>query len=380
MKHLISTYHGLRWTGRSSLIAGALILALPAGPVPALTIIFDYSHDVADGNDFFGGNEAARQALEQAGADISAAITTVLGAITTDPVQGVFGGTTATFDARFSYLNPATGDTVTLDDTLLTADEFRIFVGTQVLSANTLGQGGPGGNGFSFGGGGDPAEWEQAVATGESLFNAQYLRGGPLVSSFAGSATLGATTAEYALTFGPSLGNLWFDVDTNNDTVLDDAATLASFWHFDHTTAVDPAKYDFYSVALHEILHTLGFGITEAWDQFVANTVDWTGQAVIDDTGSGVGILHTDSVHIATGTESLTLAGGVVQEAVMDPNIANGQRKELTTLDMAFLEDMGWSVAAVPEPATVALWLGMAGLAGIAGQRRRAQHRLKRLP
>ena len=50
-------------------------------------------------------------------------------------------------------------------------------------------------------------------------------------------------------------------MDGDNDGSQDSILDMDDYWHFDHT--LDPAsgKNDFYSVAVHEILHTMGFGL-----------------------------------------------------------------------------------------------------------------------
>ena len=170
------------------------------------------------------------------------------------------------------------------------------------------------------------------------------------------SGALGGNS--FDLSYGPMIGNLWFDNDSDNDGVADDATTLGTYWHFDHTTSVGAGKSDFYSVALHEILHSLGFSGSN--DSFAANSsgLDWTGAEVIAELGDGTGALHTGASHIANGTMSQTL-DGVPQEAVMDPSITTGTRKEITTLDLAFLRDMGYET--VPEPSS-ALLIGLSGV------------------
>ncbi|MBM3821495.1 MAG: hypothetical protein FJ404_01185 [Verrucomicrobia bacterium] len=47
------------------------------------------------------------------------------------------------------------------------------------------------------------------------------------------------------------------------------------------------------------------------------------------------------------------------QEAAMDPDISNGQRKFFTDLDFAGLSDVGWQVTAVPEPAETTFAVGI---------------------
>jgi hypothetical protein len=173
------------------------------------------------------------------------------------------------------------------------------------------------------------------------------------------------------LEFGPTVGNLWFDIDTDNNGVNDllEATDPGDFWHYDHTTRTGlSGKNDFYSVAVHEILHALGMGTIDNWDD-LASGVDWSGAAVIAELGSGTGALHTDSSHIAWGTMSTTIEGGTTQEAVMDTSITMGTRKEATVLDGAFLQDIGWTLTVVPEPSRA--FLILAGLLGMVMVRRR---------
>ena len=154
---------------------------------------------------------------------------------------------------------------------------------------------------------------------------------------------------------GSAVGNLWFDINTNNDGSIDSDAELDAFWHFDHTIAPAGGKYDLYSVAMHEILHAIGVGTSDTWNNSHIGS-DWTGaNAIAANGGSGVGLV-TDG-HISTGVTSVRLSDGVVQAPLMGPSIAAGTRKEVTELDAAILKDIQWSIAAVPEPGTPLLLL-----------------------
>ncbi len=337
----------------------AAILGLSASGASGVTLLFDFSHDAAMDN-FFASNPTAKAALDAAAADVGAAITSSLAAINHATITGTNGGTSADFTWSYTYLNPSTGAQETLTDTSLPADSVRIYAGMRPLGGTTLGQGGFGGAGLTISGGGSPSEWEGAVADAEAQSNAVYGRGGgPAISSTSNSVSLGGTSAAFSVTFGPTVGHLWFDIDTDNDTFVDDSTTLANFWHFDHTTPVASGKNDFYSVALHEILHVLGIGSAASWDAHVSGT-DWTGPEVIALMGGGSDLIDADGSHIAPGVMSQRLSDGGLQEAVMDPNLTTGTRKYLTELDLAFLRDIGWETAvAIPEP-------GVAGLGALA--------------
>ena len=54
----------------------------------------------------------------------------------------------------------------------------------------------------------------------------------------------------------------------------------------------------------------------------------------------------------------------------MDPSLTIGTRKDLTAMDVAFLQDLGYSVAPVPEPGSFALLSGAAAFLLISRRRR----------
>ncbi len=363
----------LKFSTGMIVLAGVLIFS----PATRAEIVLDFSDDAAADN-FFGmattESMQARAAVLKAAADINEVLNATLDPIPTYQAQGTapgsFGGTnTATFNGSLRYSNPSTGVTETFNPMTLAANEVRVFVGARNLSDtmdasapinNVLGQGGPGSVGGSSGGSGF-GSFVDAVAQMEANANALFGRGGngPVIATTVG--TLGGV--DYSVEFTSTLGNLWFDSDTDNDGELDTASELSSFWHFDANSATVPnTKIDFYSVALHEILHAIGIGTAESWDDLVSPFVndmtsrDWMGANVIALAGSGDGLIDPAAGHIQTGTISTRLSDGASQEVVMDPNIAFGQRKELTALDVAFLQDIGWANAsAIPEPTMASL-------------------------
>lgn len=313
----------------------------------AVVLVVDYTYD--SGN-FFNTNLTAKAALEAAAQDISNAITSSLGPVTTDVYASTNGSTTATFNWNVSFTNPTSGTTENLATFNAAANEITLFAGVRALSGSTLGVGGPSGAGFSLNGSGQESEWIGAVGAAESLSNAAMLRGGgPVMGTLDGSSTFGATTANYSLGYGALFGSLSMDSD--------------SVWHYDHTTAVGGGENDFYSVALHEMLHAIGIGTSDTWESKTSGT-NWTGTNVINLMGSGTGLIDAGGAHIANGTMSTRISDGLAQEAVMDPTITVGTRKSLTELDLAFLRDLGYTtVSAVPEPSrTLLLLVGVCGL------------------
>lgn len=325
-------------------LARALILIinclLVCAPLGAVTIDINY----ASGTLFSASADAqAKAAINAAAADISAAITTSLNAINTSTFVGENASTDVTFDWDYSYTNPSNGTTSPILSPSLSADEITIFVGTRSLSGSTLGVGGPSGYSLGLGASGVPSQSPAAVADAEAQSQTELSRGGggPTISNVAGTWDWSGYTEDYTVDLGIAYGSLSFDIDIDNNGSHDSAAALDSHWHWDHTSSVAFGKNDLYSVAVHEILHAIGYGTADSWDDLV-NGTNWNGSEVQALTGSGSGLIHPDGAHVAFNIMSQRLSDGAMQEVSMDPNLTTGTRKELTVLDLAFLRDIGY--------------------------------------
>ena len=117
--------------------------------------------------------------------------------------------------------------------------------------------------------------------------------------------------------------------------------------------------HDFYSVALHELLHAVGFGTSATWDSLVSGT-DYLGtEGIAANGGNGVGLVNGGGDHLAMGAMSLRILDEVLQEAALNPDLTVGTRKYLTEPDLAVMRDLGlktFPVSAVPEPSSLALF------------------------
>jgi hypothetical protein len=350
---------------KAKLIVLAVVVfsSLAAKPLRAGIFI-----DTTQDGGFFSANPAALASLQAAANDINAAIDfSNLLAVSNDVTTGTAGTTVLNFDFSYEYSNPTTGAATTINNTVIPASQINIYAGARNLTGNTLGQGGPGGAGFSVSGVGGSGTLQ--AAANAAMANDQHRRGGgPIINQLAGSVG----SANYAFNVGVAVGNLWFDNDTDDIGGTDTQATLNSNWHFDHTTAVAPGKSDFYSVALHEILHSIGLGTSDTWDSLVVGN-NWLGaNGIAAAGGSGVNLLSPG--HLTDGIMSTRLSDGMLQKAVMVPSITLGSRKMLTTLDVAFLKDLGYNLkaTAVPEPGSM-LAISMLSLAAAYRARRRGR-------
>lgn len=339
-----------KWV-RGAVLASVFVLALAPCPLEATTLVVDYSHDTTG---FFDDLPAARAAIDAAADDLSSFLISGLIGMQ-NSFTGTQGSTSATVNWELAYSNPFSGAQELLAPADIGVDEFRFYAGMRNLSGTTLGQGGPGGAGIDLIGGGFEHEWASAVQAMEDASNAVMPRGDTPQEVFNGTLTLGSVTAPYELFYGLAVGHIWMDWDVDNSGSRNTNAELETYWHFDHTTPVESGKRDFYSVALHELMHGIGFGGSTAWETLV-NGTDWEGANVINLLGSGTDVLDPDGNHVAPGIFSLT-AFGDLQESVMTASYTTGTRRVLTELDLAFLADIGWSVAAIPEPSTVGLLL-----------------------
>ncbi|MEZ6193894.1 MAG: matrixin family metalloprotease [Phycisphaerales bacterium] len=263
----------------------------------AINIVFDYSLDT---NNFF--NTQAKRDVMDAAAAVFEAFTDQLAAITPGTVynQGTANQFSDTWTASFTH--PGTGSSYTVNNLSIAADTILVYAGGRNLPGSTLGEGGPGG----------------FTANGIQSF----------VDAVEGRGQAGAL-APVPYDFGPWGGAITFD--------------LFNDWNFDLNTAPANNETDFFSVAVHELAHLLGFGTATSFD-VLANGTTFSGANATSVYGSNP-TLNFDQMHWAPGTTS-TLPGGGVQETAMDPDIADGAIKQFTLLDFAALKDIGWEVPA----------------------------------
>lgn len=304
----------------------ALLLALSVvsaeRPACAVNIVLDYTYDSTN---FFGaGNPSGAAAGAQANAALQAVASFYSGILTDtlSPISkpanldsAMFNGV-AFWDWSMTFPNPSTGANVTLNNQSIAADEFRVYVGARNIGGSTLGIGGPGGAGWSSnnnGGGFSAAEINQINIT---------------TAAFSAAVTDRSETSGFAA-WG---GALSFD-------------SVGTTWHYNHTTSPASATNDFYSVAIHEMGHALGIGASTEW-QNLATGATFAGLAATAAFGGVSPPLNPARDHWQSGTSSVVLGTAVAQEAAMDPEITQGTRKRLTSLDAGALTDIGWSVVA----------------------------------
>ncbi|MGR8929016.1 MAG: matrixin family metalloprotease [Gammaproteobacteria bacterium] len=299
----------------------AVMLGLGSQSAYALNLDIDYTS--YDSSGFF--TDTARQKVFDAAANyFETRITDAL-----LPIVSMQNGNsfTATFDS------PDTDTTTHLSSFNIAADTLKIFVGGRDLGSKTLGLGGPGGSAISF--------------IDSSYIDAVTSRG-------QGDGTESSVNGASAYDFATWGGAISFNTTKT--------------WYFDDDTSTDESftGFDFFSVAVHEIAHILGFGTADSWGNKIATASNvFFGSESVASYGGDVP-LETPPIgqlpgHWAPGTKS----DGV--ETAMDPTIAAGTRKHFTSLDIAGLRDIGWQMSAAPVPVPAAIWLFGSALVGVLG-------------
>ena len=111
------------------------------------------------------------------------------------------------------------------------------------------------------------------------------------------------------------------------------------------STGIPNNSYDLYSIAVHELLHVLGFGIAESFNAQVDAQNRFTGAHAnaIGSPNNPELQLALDWDHWSNTTQS-TIAG-TAQVSVMNATFLPGQRYRMTDLDAATLSDIGWETA-----------------------------------
>lgn len=314
--------------------------------MPAQALVIDFNYDYDD-NDFFLPGSDARAALEAAGAFFEHVMQDSL-----LPITSGGGNSVTAFTQHPSAISGSNLDVISLPSYNVAADTIEVIVGgidlqTAGFGSGTIAVASPGVLSVSYS---SLSYLDEVISRGQ-----------------------GATASRH---------------DINNDGLTETANDFAMWggflsfdtdraWHYGVDTTAPGGQLDFLSVALHELGHVFGVGVADSWDNHVSGSLFFEGPNV--EALAGPGVVKVDAhggayPHWEIGTTSvvadyalsyITNPGGT-QEALFDPSIGTGQRKLLTEVDIAGLQDIGWTV--VPLPAGG--WLMLSGLVLLAVRRR----------
>ena len=175
------------------------------------------------------------------------------------------------------------------------------------------------------------------VGAGDLGYSGSSVNGSPVLAQAAPGGTQESRITGNV--FQPWLGSIAFDVDFGSSPTQ---------WFFDPTpntrNDLPIDRIDFLSTALHEIGHILGIGSSQAFAQLT----DYMYPAPAPDRG-----FFGSNTKAINGGRPIPLSGGHIQEGyqfngsgetLMDVEIAEGIRTLPTVLDIAILDDIGYSV------------------------------------
>ncbi len=284
-----------------------------------LKIKFDYTLDTSG---FFSGvNETRRNTLQLAADSLTSRFSDQLAAIT--PSNSITYKPQVIHPSKDTN-NDTIGDIVDVPVRSVAANEIIVFVGARDLSGNQVGSAG------AFRAAFDPSPSCQRLPSAECQAELDKFRDASYGRGQAGALT--KTQSDVA----PSIGSISFDSLTK--------------WHSGTDTNIASDEQDFFSVAVHEVAHILGFG-----DTFNANTAagEVTPWGNLSKSGKFTGAKATET-YTPNGSPDVVSnhwADTVPDPTVMKGSILKGNRFLFSPLDFAVMDDIGWDVG--PSKATV---------------------------
>jgi hypothetical protein len=320
-----------------------VIGCLAAHSAAAITITVDYTYDLPanGGSNFFAagnpqgatGGAQATAALEAAASYLSTVLTDTFDPINVpapyhSTAQGSTGTITWSWSVNFQHPSNNAANQVTVINPTISTDQYRVYVGGRSLAGDRAGLGGFGGYTTA-----------STTLTGTNSFtpgdNAN-------ITSLTTALNQAITTRGEPSGFSRWGGAIAFDNDGTTQ------------WFFNHLADPSGSLTDFYSVALHELTHTLGFGGSTQWTSLVENNRFVGVNAENQYGGNTIPVATSPNQgHWDFGVQSVVYGTSTSQETLMDPDITVGTRKKFTALDAGALQDIGWSLG--PPPASPAV-------------------------
>ncbi len=278
-----------------------------------LSIRFDYSLDT--GGFFSGAGQPRRELLEIAATSIVSRFGDQLDAIAPG---GIKQWQPSVFHPSIGAANQSSGDLTPLAENMPVAEnEIIIYPGARDLPGSHRGVGGPAS--YTF-----PAS--QFSCQTQAECDAKLAEIEAFRDSVRGRGQVGALASPQH-DVAPHIGSISFDNDTD--------------WYFGiEAGGIQSGEVDFISVAVHEITHVLGFGITRtdvttSWQRAIAGGVF---------TGPSTAAVYNGNGSPAVESNHWDVAVEANHPVLMGSDISTGVRQLLSPLDFAAMDDLGWEL------------------------------------
>jgi hypothetical protein len=264
--------------------------------VPTINVLFDFRFDTAG---FFTNHPDRIATIRAAAADVGARFSDTLAAIPFPTTPGDF------WKAQFKRPS-GVGQDEEITNLLVPANTIVVFVGARELL-------------------GEP---ELASSALEVIGSANWntlVRGRGQANSFGpGTAT----------DYSPWGGSITYDLINN--------------WHFGIDPPGNSNEIDLYMATQKALFHILGFGVGDAWNRIASGDTFFGPNAAAINNNQPVPLTDGPSGELNYVWAEDTLSQG--QRTLMDRDLEDGERILPTALDLAAMQDIGWTPQSTSPP------------------------------